>query len=621
MKKLFLTLLVLLCAIAQVNADTWTVAGSSTDLFGTAWDPSNTANDMVESEGIFIWEKKGFTVNTMTDFLFKVVKDHNWGTEYPSENYEANIPAAGTYDLKITFNSSSHDVTFTATAYATISSINIAGGFNSWSWSANPLTLKPGEANVYTAEVATIADTEFGFQVNGTWMGYSAVGAENIDAPDGWVSQSGSNFKLNRDADYSSYTVTATWTPNPTATSGWTIKIEGKDLRTYEEKTVTYVDGHNWTKVYAYIYPDNDYKAWSGYDISESKTPANIGGTDYYLYTFTYKVYEGGTAPTNIIFNNNDGGQTPDLYLVPGKQYKDGITISEYVLAGDAPVFGGWDAENSTQVLTDNGDGTYSYSIEDVALAANTTFGFKVVDIANSALVWYPADENVTYTVNDAATYDFDIAFNPNDGNPVAIVGKRHVTIDAAGFTSFSSAHYLDWSTVENAAPYMATLTGETGNKKALLSKVTATNAGQGALIKGNPGAIAKPVIASVTNTFEGNLFVATNGAIAGSTDDPASYNYVYSAAPNPGFYKLTDDLDAVKANGAYLHTTEPLAAENAGSRVSWIFDDEVTGISQIENTQPATVKNTVVYNLNGQRVMNPAKGLYIVNGKKVIIK
>lgn len=27
------------------------------------------------------------------------------------------------------------------------------------------------------------------------------------------------------------------------------------------------------------------------------------------------------------------------------------------------------------------------------------------------------------------------------------------------------------------------------------------------------------------------------------------------------------------------------------------------------------------IFNLNGQRVQNPAKGLYIVNGKKVIIK
>ena len=32
-------------------------------------------------------------------------------------------------------------------------------------------------------------------------------------------------------------------------------------------------------------------------------------------------------------------------------------------------------------------------------------------------------------------------------------------------------------------------------------------------------------------------------------------------------------------------------------------------------------VGNETFYNLNGQKVQNPTKGLYIVNGKKVIIK
>ena len=27
------------------------------------------------------------------------------------------------------------------------------------------------------------------------------------------------------------------------------------------------------------------------------------------------------------------------------------------------------------------------------------------------------------------------------------------------------------------------------------------------------------------------------------------------------------------------------------------------------------------IYNLNGQKVLNPTKGLYIVNGKKMVIK
>lgn len=48
--------------------------------------------------------------------------------------------------------------------------------------------------------------------------------------------------------------------------------------------------------------------------------------------------------------------------------------------------------------------------------------------------------------------------------------------------------------------------------------------------------------------------------------------------------------------------------------------EDEATGITEVENVQE-TLKNGVIYNLSGQRVVNPTKGLYIVNGKKVYLK
>ena len=754
MKKLLTLIFFLIGGISMVYADdTWTVAGEPSLLFGeSTWDPTVIANDMTDTDGdgIFTWEKTNVVVSTNTSIAFKVVKNHHWNSQenpseaYPADNYTHTLYAA-TYDITITFNSSTHDVQFSAIRH--ITSVKLAGSFNSWSESEGNITLskvgdtnvytcdvdtwtddvefklianndwlgynnvpsitapdgwvvqsdetnknfklkhnslptnyksytitatwtpneysnqgwaieiegkeakintvklsgsfngwkgadadciilsKVGDTNVYTCDVAWTEETQFQLIANDLWMKYTDVGEANIDAPDGWVVKSDEtykNFLLKGKSvtHYLSYTITATWTPNKYANQGWAISIVGKEAQPYTTNTVTYVDGNGWENVYAYIYPNTDYVAWHGTDITSTKSTTTIGGNSYNVYTFNYNVYEGGTAPTNIIFNDGGSTQSPDYELVAGKQYRYGLPAGKYVLVGsNNTIFpSGWTAENSTQELTDNGDGTYSYTLSNIDLNANDLFEFKVVDIANSVLVYYPSADNVSYKVYDKATYDFDIAFNPTTPS-VDITGKRHVAIDAAGFTSFSSAHYLDWSTVENAAPYMATLTGEAGNKKALLSKVTATNAGQGALIKGTPNAIAKPVIASVTNTFVGNLFVATDGtAISGSTD--GSYNYVYSAAPNPGFYKLTSNLDEgkVKANGAYLHTTEPLA-EEATSRVSWIFDDEVTGINQIENTQPATVKNTVVYNLNGQRVMNPAKGLYIVNGKKVIIK
>ena len=48
--------------------------------------------------------------------------------------------------------------------------------------------------------------------------------------------------------------------------------------------------------------------------------------------------------------------------------------------------------------------------------------------------------------------------------------------------------------------------------------------------------------------------------------------------------------------------------------------EGETTGINSIDNGQ-LIMDNGAVYDLQGRRVVNPSRGLYIVNGKKVVIK
>jgi hypothetical protein len=55
---------------------------------------------------------------------------------------------------------------------------------------------------------------------------------------------------------------------------------------------------------------------------------------------------------------------------------------------------------------------------------------------------------------------------------------------------------------------------------------------------------------------------------------------------------------------------------EQAASGFS--FDSQTTAIESVEKVAS---ENGVYYNIAGQRVAQPTKGLYIVNGKKVIIK
>ena len=68
-----------------------------------------------------------------------------------------------------------------------------------------------------------------------------------------------------------------------------------------------------------------------------------------------------------------------------------------------------------------------------------------------------------------------------------------------------------------------------------------------------------------------------------------------------------------IKAGKALLPATEVSGARE----LTFVFDD-ATGIKQVESSK-MNVED--IYNLNGQKVQNPTKGLYIMNGKKVIIK
>ena|GEM_PF-6634290 len=79
------------------------------------------------------------------------------------------------------------------------------------------------------------------------------------------------------------------------------------------------------------------------------------------------------------------------------------------------------------------------------------------------------------------------------------------------------------------------------------------------------------------------------------------------------------------KANGAKItayrayFTGVTLPASGKASAV--FVDGETTKIGSINANGEINVENGAVYNLAGQRVAHPTKGLYIVNGKKVIIK
>ena len=80
------------------------------------------------------------------------------------------------------------------------------------------------------------------------------------------------------------------------------------------------------------------------------------------------------------------------------------------------------------------------------------------------------------------------------------------------------------------------------------------------------------------------------------------------------GIFKKASGGNAIKAFRAYLRQRDVSNAKT----VSMLFEDETTGIAELKDN---VVMPTVYYDLQGRRVADPSKGIYIVNGKKVIIR
>ncbi len=138
---------------------------------------------------------------------------------------------------------------------------------------------------------------------------------------------------------------------------------------------------------------------------------------------------------------------------------------------------------------------------------------------------------------------------------------------------------------------------------------------GTGLLVKGAKGDYTVYATKkSDATALAGNLLV---GCLGETNLDANANFYVLSVGEGDRaeFQSLSQMGATIPAGKAYLDAT---SVSGVGSRLIINFDD-VTGIDAVENA-PLTLENC--YNLQGQKVENVKKGgLYIINGRKVVIK
>jgi len=129
--------------------------------------------------------------------------------------------------------------------------------------------------------------------------------------------------------------------------------------------------------------------------------------------------------------------------------------------------------------------------------------------------------------------------------------------------------------------------------------------AGKAVILKSSSSTITLTP-ATTTATLEGNALQGTATEIT----NPGNAYVLSKGAKGVGFYKLSS-TGTIGANKAYL-------TYSATAREFFPIEGNVTGI---EMPKAATTNSDAeVYDLQGRQVVNPTKGLYIVNGKKVFI-
>ena len=181
------------------------------------------------------------------------------------------------------------------------------------------------------------------------------------------------------------------------------------------------------------------------------------------------------------------------------------------------------------------------------------------------------------------------------------------VTINAsAGYATFGYPAALDLTGID---AYTVTVSGTTATLNSVKGKKIP--AGTGIILEGS-GDVTIPLTTASTDAIGTNNLHVSDGTV---TNEESATIYVLAKKSDVvGFYKLGSSV-TVPAGKAYLRIIGGVAQAPAFIG----FGNGTTGIQTIDNGK--LTNDDVYYDLQGRRVAQPTKGLYIVNGKKVIIK
>ena len=360
--------------------------------------------------------------------------------------------------------------------------------------------------------------------------------------------------------------------------------------------------------------------------------------------TYTLKIHEpadaveGFSELLNEKFDDCAGSEPKDGY---------GVNSSGFTTAPTSLTEAGWELSHCQAgagfLKLTSGDGNGIVVTPTLDLNGQSEFSFEIAPWVNETATVTVSLENATFedgietskSFNDLEqntwkTKSFGIVGNGNVR--IKIEATRRVFIDnfivdgsaqpaheinltfgSTGYLTWVATADIDFSQTEGVTAYQIT---EATPQGITAEEVQEAPKGAALLLKGT-GTVELKRTSGVASLNGNKMLACTDASVTGITGSATSTDiYVLGNGGNGlGFYMLKNTLQAGKG---YLKISG-----DAGAKATFIgFEEteaaETTGIS--DYTVPSTEDDNF-YNLQGVRVVRPQKGIYIKNGKKMIIK
>lgn len=316
-----------------------------------------------------------------------------------------------------------------------------------------------------------------------------------------------------------------------------------------------------------------------------------------------------GRQITKIVFHTTSSYANKDWGVAKWEVYMNEVSTTSFTSTSFMSF--GTKVRNSATLSVNNQELSITLDVPYNYSGGNLLIGFKTQTAGTSTWCTFngiSASSGTNNGLYGTSSLSYQ-SFYPKMTITTIPITTDPVQLGSNGFTTFASPRPLDLANLpEGLKAYKAAVNGD----KVRFTEINqAVPANTGILLAGAAGeTYSIPVADNGTAVENNDFFVNSTGGTFAAESGYTYYGLIKDSDPLTfGIFDPTSV--AIPTNKAYLKVSS-----SVNSRLMCVFND-ATAISEASTA----AADATVFDLQGRRVAQPTKGLYIVNGKKVIIK